>query len=281
MPDWQEENRIVDLAKTSRVRNRWSNRIEEIREDPWLERRSRTMEANNPQPEMFASSNWGPGWPNCSSHLIVALDVDGIRFPGGCRFELHELMTRLVRETRNRGYQFGTHDDPSYGCWGYNCRAISGTSSPSNHSWGLALDINAPTNPQRNPLTTDMPYWMPDLWNMYGFRWGGDYSGTPDAMHYEFMGSPDDCNWYTELARANRLGDPAEEEFNVQQTYVDATPQGEVVQFLGTPVAYNRITGAWCSDTNHSTNWRMQHGLDPNLAVVFADPPARIDIAFH
>src|SRR5215203_5292642 len=151
-------------------------------------------------------SSWGPGWPNCDSNSIVPLNVDGIQFPGGCRVEIHELLTLLVRETRDNGYQFGTPNDPSYGCWGFNCRCISGTSTPSNHSWGLAVDINAPSNPQRHPLTTDMPDWMPYLWNDYGFRWGGDYSGTPDAMHYEFMGSVQDCEYYTQLARNTGLG---------------------------------------------------------------------------
>jgi peptidoglycan hydrolase-like protein with peptidoglycan-binding domain len=48
---------------------------------------------------------------------------------------------------------------------------------------------------------------MPDLWNAYGFRWGGDYKSNPDAMHYEFMGSVGDMIRFTQLARKNLLGD--------------------------------------------------------------------------
>jgi D-alanyl-D-alanine carboxypeptidase len=122
------------------------------------------------------------------------------------RHELVDLTSMLVQECKNRGYRFGTPSDPSYGCWGYSCRAISGSNNPSNHSWGLAVDINAPSNPYTSPLVTDMPSWMPDLWNEYGFRWGGDYSGSKDAMHYEFMESVSAAADYTARAKAAGLG---------------------------------------------------------------------------
>lgn len=151
---------------------------------------------------------WGAGWPDCQGGTIDSdFNVSGTRFPGGVRVELCELVSRLVQECKNRGYRFGVEGDPSYGCWGYNCRSISGSSSPSNHSWGLAVDINAPSNPHKDPpCVTDMPDWMPDLWTQYGFRWGGTYS-RPDAMHYEYMGSPQDLARHTDQARAAGLGD--------------------------------------------------------------------------
>ena len=155
----------------------------------------------------MAHSSWGSGWPNCQpSKIKTDFVVSGTRFPGGVRFELVDLVTMLVQECKNRGYRFGTASDPSYGCWGYSCRCISGTNTPSNHSWGLAVDINAPSNPYTSPLVTDMPGWMPDLWNKYGFRWGGDYSGSKDAMHYEFMESVQAAADYTAKARQDGLG---------------------------------------------------------------------------
>ena len=161
----------------------------------------------------MAHSSWGSGWPNCQSGKInknfVVKTVQGnVRFPGGIRFEIEDLVRRLVQETAKRGYRFGNPDDPSYGCWGFNCRAISGTNKPSNHSWGLAVDINAPRNPYTSPLRTDMPGWMPDLWNSYGFRWGGDYTtARKDAMHYEFLGSVAEAKSQTAKAVANNLGE--------------------------------------------------------------------------
>jgi hypothetical protein len=155
----------------------------------------------------MAHSSWGSGWPNCQpSKINSGFVVSGTKFPGGMRNELVDLTSMLVQETKNRGYRFGSSTDPSYGCWGYSCRAISGSNNPSNHSWGLAVDINAPSNPYTSPLVTDMPNWMPDLWNGYGFRWGGDYSGSKDAMHYEFMESVSAAADYTNRARAAGLG---------------------------------------------------------------------------
>ena len=145
-----------------------------------------------------AQRGWGAGWPSCggakaAGTAVVTADRSGTRF------SVHKRIARLVDliadECERRGYLFKSGQTG-----GYNCRAIGGTSSPSNHSWGLAIDINWLTNPMRRPLTTDIPDWMVDLWNRYGFAWGGDYSGTPDAMHFEFMGTPAQADEMTALA---------------------------------------------------------------------------------
>ena len=160
----------------------------------------------------MAHASWGPGWPHCqyskiNHNFFVDTKWGRVTFPGGIRHEAEELISRLVKETANRGYRFGREGNPSYGCWGFSCRAIAGTSTASNHSWGLAVDINAPSNPRSTKLKTNMPSWMPDLWNAYGFRWGGDYKTKPDAMHYEFMGSVADMVRLTQVARSHRLGE--------------------------------------------------------------------------
>jgi hypothetical protein len=83
-----------------------------------------------------------------------------------------------------------------------NCRAVAGTNQPSNHSWGTAVDINAPMNPRRRPLTTNIPRKVRELWKANGFRWGGDYvTATPDPMHFEFMGSVADARAVTARLR--------------------------------------------------------------------------------
>lgn len=133
-----------------------------------------------------AERGWGPGWPNDNSGKMRVVRA------GGVAVSVHRgiapLVDWLLGETVRRGYQ------PRHGeCWGFANRAIRGSNKPSNHSWGLAVDINAPANPMGSKLVTDMPDWMPELWKSKGFRWGGDYRTRPDAMHYEFMGSPDDA----------------------------------------------------------------------------------------
>lgn len=120
--------------------------------------------------------------------------------------DIAELVELLLKETQRRGYKLVRG-----WCWSYSNRAISGTSSPSNHSWGLAVDLNAPANPYTSHRVTDMPDWMPALWAEYGFAWGGNYSGEQDSMHYEFMGTPADAQGALAAARRELLNDTGNE----------------------------------------------------------------------
>jgi hypothetical protein len=76
----------------------------------------------------------------------------------------------------------------------YNCRKITGGSGLSLHSFGIAADLNWQSNPYGPRLVTDMPRGMREdikairtRSGEYVFRWGGDYSGNKDAMHYEVV----------------------------------------------------------------------------------------------
>jgi D-alanyl-D-alanine carboxypeptidase len=134
-----------------------------------------------------SARGWGPGWPTDRRRDMAWLTVRGVTVPAGVHKTLAPLVAWLLEETIRRGYDLR----PGW-CWGYCNRPIRGTSRPSNHSWGLAVDLNAPTNPMRSPLSTDMPTWMVQLWKNHGFAWGGEYTGRKDAMHFEFMGRPTD-----------------------------------------------------------------------------------------
>jgi len=146
---------------------------------------------------------WGPGWPVDRTSDMTSFSVatqwigntagdHKTKTPGAQNFVLHkgvsELVHRLLDEVQARGYPL-----VAGWCWGYGNRPISGTNIPSNHSWGLAIDLNAPDNPYTTPRVTDMPQWLPNLMAMYGFAWGGDYTDQQDSMHYEFMGTPQDA----------------------------------------------------------------------------------------
>lgn len=124
-----------------------------------------------------------------------------MEFPGSVHAEIRELVSLLLQVSERRGY---INLQPGW-CWGGGCRAIKRsdgtlTDTPSNHSWGLALDINAPEN-VFGGTTHTIPVAMARLWNTYGFRWGGDYPGTKDWMHFEFMGRPADAKAMTQEAR--------------------------------------------------------------------------------
>lgn len=150
-----------------------------------------------------AHQGWGPGWPYCQEEKWEYVVVPGLDVSfGRARKEIVPLMIRLIQECVLRGYVFKDGQ-----CWGANCRAIRGSNSPSVHSWGLALDFNSLTNWLGREDGGDIPSWMVTLWNEYGFRWGGNYSGREDPMHFEFMGTPADVVRLAEKARNEGLGE--------------------------------------------------------------------------
>jgi hypothetical protein len=79
--------------------------------------------------------------------------------------------------------------------WSYQNRDVRGGGAKSNHSFGIAIDINA----LANPLGTegDMPVEVVRQWRLEGGGWGGDWS-RPDPMHFETHLTP------TEIRRRYR-----------------------------------------------------------------------------
>jgi hypothetical protein len=73
------------------------------------------------------------------------------------------------------------------GCYAARYTNRDPTSSISHHAWGIAVDINAPTNvfgttPHQDPrLVKVMERW--------GFIWGGTFI-RPDGMHFEYHRPP-------------------------------------------------------------------------------------------
>lgn len=149
-----------------------------------------------------AHRGWGPAPVPRSKIVPVRAPLSGATFPGGVHRNIQELVTVLLDATERGGYRCVVG-----WCWGYAARRIGNDPSRpwSNHAWGLAVDINAPTNPYGRRLVTDMPDWMPAMWKACGFGWGGDYRSVKDAMHYEYMRRPE--NVAQDLATAVRYRD--------------------------------------------------------------------------
>lgn len=160
----------------------------------------------------MAHTSWGPGWPtnNSSKMVTVVTGGKGVRLP--VRKEIAPLVAGLVLDLeRARGKPFR----PEWS-WGYAPRAIAGTNTPSNHSWGLAIDLDAPENPYLSAemhraahslrktfpggrvLRSTMPDGVESIAKRWGFAWGGKYTTKPDPMHFEFLGP---------VSEANRLAD--------------------------------------------------------------------------
>lgn len=82
--------------------------------------------------------------------------------------------------------------------WGYAERTIRGSSTTlSNHASGTAIDLNATKHPlgkvgtftggQTSRIRRELAKYEGAI------RWGGDYNGRKDEMHFEIMASPARC----------------------------------------------------------------------------------------
>lgn len=140
---------------------------------------------------------WGSGWPNCQSSRMVRVSKAGVAVY--VRREIGELVATLLSATE----RVGGYDVKDGQTWGFACRPIRGTSTPSNHSWGLAVDLNSLANPMGSRFVTDLPPDVVDMWESCGFYWGGRYRNRPDAMHFEFLDRPGDVAGH--LNRAERI----------------------------------------------------------------------------
>ena len=69
------------------------------------------------------------------------------------------------------------------GCW--NPRFVAGSHTISRHAWGIAVDINHPTNPTGSGAAMDPA--VVDALAGLGFTWGGDWL-IPDPAHFEWVG---------------------------------------------------------------------------------------------
>lgn len=98
-------------------------------------------------------------------------------------------------------YRNGELDD-----WGYAERPIRGATALSNHASGTAIDVNATNWPlgvePSAYLNQDQINRLRDHLRIYegAIRWGGDYTGRKDPMHFEI-----NANGATVTRVANKL----------------------------------------------------------------------------
>jgi hypothetical protein len=145
------------------------------------------------------------GWSAGSSSVVPlsTLSVGAATFPAGVRRgDVHVVLGYVARrfdrevEALVKGW-----------CWGHSYRVISSSTSLSNHSSGTAIDLNAPRHPLGRSGTfsaTQRSHIRSILNSCNGVvRWGGDYSGRKDEMHFEINVRPGDPRL---AALAKRIG---------------------------------------------------------------------------
>ena len=97
-----------------------------------------------------------------------------------CNSLIFPQLEAALREVVARGLADKIHPDEYAGC--YYPRFIAGTTQLSNHSFGLALDLNVPGN-QRGTVG-EMDRSVVQIFESWGFTWGGHWRYT-DPMHFE------------------------------------------------------------------------------------------------
>ena len=148
-----------------------------------------------------SSRGWGRGWPAGQK----ASDLGWVKSPSGAKWQVHKdvvaILQTIVNQAEARGYKFDYGKADVDDDWGYNNRPIAGTRVPSNHSWGLAVDIDAQNYPQGQNRKRP-PQWLIDLFAQYGWAWGGLWS-YEDPMHFEYMGTRNQAQRVSAMIRGN------------------------------------------------------------------------------
>lgn len=147
------------------------------------------------------------GWGRPDSPVFREQNITGIT-AGGIHVNVNRGVSKLFSLLLNemaKHYPLKTKADD----WGYAYRPIRGYESQwnathdyrylSNHSWGLALDLDS----ENNPMTTNtaakheiVKAVVDPILAPYRGRiiWGGEYnSSRKDYMHFEFVGTVRDA----------------------------------------------------------------------------------------
>lgn len=133
------------------------------------------------------------GW--IASKVKAEIDIDSFLIPGTkikltCNKAVAPLLVGFAAEFHAL---IEPIDEGSLDDWGYCYREIRGSSTAlSNHSSGTAIDLNSTKHPLGKAGTFPLAKvaMIQALAKKYGLRWGGDYRGRKDEMHFEIALSP-------------------------------------------------------------------------------------------
>lgn len=147
---------------------------------------------------------WGPGYP----HGVPASQLGwAVATRSGARWlirkELVPIAEFIINEVERLGYLYDFGPTDPTDDWGYSNRPIAGTSIPSEHSRGIALDCDARKYPQ-GQTKIHPPQWVMDIWAKYGFENGVHWS-NPDPMHYQAAITPNDAAFLVSSLAAHHV----------------------------------------------------------------------------
>jgi len=110
----------------------------------------------------------------------ITTEVMPIIGPMTCNKAIFPQLRAALDEVVAQGLSSALHPNEYAGC--YYPRFIAGSTTLSNHSFGLAMDFNVPENQRGTP--GEMNRTVVQIFKDWGFTWGGDWHYT-DPMHFE------------------------------------------------------------------------------------------------
>jgi hypothetical protein len=147
---------------------------------------------------VYINGFYGSSSPSATGIKSFRVGTTGVILP--VKAEVAPLLIGFAKE-------FHTKVEPLHvgWCWGYAFRDVRGSSSPSFHSAGLAIDLNAPNHPlgRVGTFNARQRATINALCAKYGLRWGGNYTYRKDEMHFEVILNRTDA-----LALVRRLQAP-------------------------------------------------------------------------
>jgi hypothetical protein len=156
------------------------------------------------------------GWDASPSLALRPLVVNGVGFLPGIRDD-DDVETVL----RHFWTEYAARVEPlrNPGCWGFSYRENrNDPNALSNHASGTATDGNAPAHP--NGVPTASTFTADQIAEVHAIlaeldhvlRWGGDYTGTPDAMHVEVNVDPETLHATAERLRGDATMNSTQDE---------------------------------------------------------------------
>lgn len=126
--------------------------------------------------QMFqVPDGWFPNW-----HVM---DTGHVVSRVACNVDMHTPLRAALKKVKDLRLEacLKTYD----GC--FNIRRVRGSAHVSCHAYGLAIDLNAATNPLAG-LHGDLSI-HPDFVKCFtdeGFDWGGNFKSRKDQMHFSY-----------------------------------------------------------------------------------------------
>jgi hypothetical protein len=170
------------------------------------------------------------GWPASRDASAIGIDTNvtagGRKFPGGVKSgDVSRIFRYLIEQFDRRVEELDLYSPGDE--WGYYYRAnVNNPSSLSCHASGTAVDINATRHPNGRKGTfsrAQVAAIRQILDELQGVvRWGGDFSGVTDEMHFEIVGSAADAKRVANtLHNSSPLPAPSPEEDLITMAALD------------------------------------------------------------